>query len=367
MAHPKRPRNYAQKLPRKVRALGMRMALTAKLDMGLLRVVRNVNEATWTKTRHAVAGLTTHWRWQQAPQGQPSQDESEEVVGTVVEHAPPAGTEMLESSSSEAEVEMEEGQPEVLEGEWKLAEGFGRRPLPRLAKHRRKFEKTQGKALMKEEELSVLFVYPPSKPATEIQHFARPIRNLQKVEFLSTEELQVYHILKYRWLVMEGGAIDALALQKGQLKVEADEEEWDEIDEIPAEPETSVLETVPSAGESKTADIAISAVEATTAPKPTPVTEPNTQPTDIYPHPIHADAQVRRPSDWIVHKWRKKHGPRSMNGTFGQKNFTKTQNEARSVWRKIERMGIKPTPDMVAIGLSVKNSWPEGRQERIVP
>lgn len=58
-------------------------------------------------------------------------------------------------------------------------------------------------------DLSILFLYSPSKDPEEVEKFHRKIRNLPNVELLPTDQVLAYHILKYRWLVMEADAINA--------------------------------------------------------------------------------------------------------------------------------------------------------------
>ncbi|WVW83016.1 50S ribosomal protein L4 [Kwoniella bestiolae CBS 10118] len=162
--HPIFPKDWTQKLPRKVRYLGLKIALSSKLNSGLLRVVQNLNEGEWKGTNEASRAL------------------SNEVVRTEKEvDLEPIITEG--ESQTQRQEAVEEG------GEIQIINKFGT-----------------------SKDLSILFVYSPDKLHNEgLWNFHRSIRNIPGVELVSTDELQVYHVLKYKWLVMEGGAIDALS------------------------------------------------------------------------------------------------------------------------------------------------------------
>lgn len=56
-AHPLAPRDWAQDLPRKVRELGLKTALSGKLAMGALRVVDSFDNQEWKGTHDAVHAL----------------------------------------------------------------------------------------------------------------------------------------------------------------------------------------------------------------------------------------------------------------------------------------------------------------------
>ena len=61
----------------------------------------------------------------------------------------------------------------------------------------------------KPSELSILFVR-----AGYNEEFERVVRNIEGVEVLDIEDVQVWHLLKYRWCVMERDVVDVL--QGGQ-------------------------------------------------------------------------------------------------------------------------------------------------------
>ncbi|OXH37803.1 50S ribosomal protein L4 [Cryptococcus neoformans] len=174
--HPIFPKNWAQALPRKVRELGMRVALSSKLQTGLLRVVPNLNEAGWKGTNEARRAL--------ADGPVLPEVEDSEVQATKTDVDP------LANDAVQAAEKVNE-----LEGTVSEAASSATKPasIPRFGPAK---------------DLSVLFLYSPFKPSDEIADFVRVTRNIPGVEVLSTEEVQVYDILKYRWLVMEGEAVD---------------------------------------------------------------------------------------------------------------------------------------------------------------
>lgn len=61
--------------------------------------------------------------------------------------------------------------------------------------------------------MSILFLYSPLRTnEDELFNFSRIIRNIPNVELLSTDEVVAYDILKYRWVVLETSAVDALSM-----------------------------------------------------------------------------------------------------------------------------------------------------------
>jgi len=58
----------------------------------------------------------------------------------------------------------------------------------------------------KPSELSILFIR-----AGYDDKFERIVRNIQGVEVLDIEDVQVWHLLKYRWCVMERDVVDILS------------------------------------------------------------------------------------------------------------------------------------------------------------
>ena len=277
-AFPKRPRNYTQLLPRKIRAMGMRVALSLKLESGLLRCVKSLNEGGWTKTKEAHRAL------------------AKRVVWTSEARAIAPGT------AKEGEVSTNKSVPLSPTPRSQLTVGF------------------DGSST--KTDLSILFVYPHTKPAAEVQAFARPLRNLPGVEIMSTDEVQVYHMLKYRWLVLEAGAVDILTLTKGQPQIDERESEWED-EEL-------------QVGDPKAADIVL-------APS------------------------VKRPVRWLVHRWRKLRGRKSIRKVFGMRYASAVARESKMTWRKIEHLGIRPTPDMVAMAIAGKYVREDRTARRMVP
>ncbi|TXT07276.1 hypothetical protein VHUM_03446 [Vanrija humicola] len=137
-------RDHAQDLPRKVRELGLRTALSSKLAGGLLRVVENLNEAEWKGTNAARRALA---------------DDRETLR-------------------------------------------FG-----------------------PSKDVSILFIHSPFKPADEVNEFWRVVRNIPGVELLPTDEVVAYDVLKYRWVVLEAGAVDALSGSGLEFEFEPEVEE----------------------------------------------------------------------------------------------------------------------------------------------
>lgn len=141
--HPISPRDHAQLLPRKVRALGLSIALSSKLSSGLLKVVSNLNEPQWDGTNAARRALTHETTWTRVPGEDFEEAEVTERFGTT-------------------------------------------------------------------KDLSILFVQSPLKGRAKREAFERTVRNIDGVEVLRLDELQVYHVLKYKWCVMEQEVVELL-------------------------------------------------------------------------------------------------------------------------------------------------------------
>jgi large subunit ribosomal protein L4 len=75
--------------------------------------------------------------------------------------------------------------------------------------------------------MSILFIR-----SGEDETFERVIRNIQGVEVMNLEDVQVYHILKYKWCVMEKEAVEALTAMEMGLEafegLELEEDAWTE-------------------------------------------------------------------------------------------------------------------------------------------
>ncbi|OCF41299.1 50S ribosomal protein L4 [Kwoniella heveanensis CBS 569] len=185
--HPIKPKNWAQQLPRKVRELGLKIALSSKLSSGLLRVVQDLNEGSWTGTNDARRALCN---------------------GVVVNETPVELEPILEATEAGNESTLR-AEPE------RDIQTINRFGTP--------------------EDLSVLFLHSPAKSPEQLLEFHRVVRNIPGIELMSTDEVEAYHVLKYKWLVMEGGAVDAFS------GVEAWEEGADHLHEVePTEQPQSV-------------------------------------------------------------------------------------------------------------------------------
>ena len=179
-AHPLHPRDHSQLLNRKVRALGLATALSSKLKSGLLRVVQDLDEAGWEGTNQAQRGLCDGFALGNAVQAEPTEVPTEEVGGV---------------KPVERYIEGDAADPALLDSATAEA-ATTREPVQR-------FGPVGG--------LSILFVHSPFTPSEHLESFHRTTRNLPGIEVLSLEDMQVWHILKYKWLVIEGSAIDVLA------------------------------------------------------------------------------------------------------------------------------------------------------------
>ncbi|WVR05178.1 50S ribosomal protein L4 [Kwoniella sp. DSM 27419] len=171
--HPIKPKNWAQLLPRKVRELGLKIALSSKLSTGLLRVVNDLNEAGWTGTNEARRALC----------------DSIIVTDQAVDLEPILSPEQVSEPAAAAAADAAQPATDAFAG--KDVQVLNRFGPP--------------------DDLSILFVYSPAKPPKDIMEFHRVIRNIPGIELMSTDDVQVYHILKYKWLVMEGEAVDAFS------------------------------------------------------------------------------------------------------------------------------------------------------------
>ena len=329
-AHPIRPRDYSYHLPRKIRALGMRMALSSKLYMNNLRVVESLNEAGWTATYQAARALTSgkriaaEYAEQFGYNGDVEREEKRAARATKAlppykraalrrqhpveeeglfeeEQAAEEEEAALRAKDAEASAAGEDAvaSSEVLE-EDTAAESEEK---PQLSLEDITV-KSQGFGGPKD--LSILFLYPPTKSAREIWDFARVVRNIPGVEIMSTDDVEVYHILKFKWLVLEGGAVDSIATHAGQVAPE--------------------LPDLGAGIENTSTDIALPAEDNV-------VDDPDA---------------TRIPRMWVLDKWRKPRGSKSLIKTFGLRNANIQKLLAKRAWNKIRKEGRTATPDGVA-------------------
>jgi large subunit ribosomal protein L4 len=56
------------------------------------------------------------------------------------------------------------------------------------------------------------------------------VRNIEGVEVLSLEEVQVWHVLKYQWTVLESSVVQALEPEESGEDAEGSEEFSDEAE-----------------------------------------------------------------------------------------------------------------------------------------
>ncbi|WVQ71664.1 50S ribosomal protein L4 [Cryptococcus sp. DSM 104548] len=193
--HPIERKNWAQSLPRKVNELGLKIALSSKLQSGLLRVVHDLGEGQWSGTREARKALANGVEW----------PKSEGVVEQVPEAS--AAEELgLEEHVQEKGAEVEEQSKEQVKGDVETrVEPSGPIYTPRFGAS---------------DDLSILFLYTPWKLESELESFFRATRNIPGVQVMAADEATVYDILKSRWLVLEGGAVDHFGDDAGPLSLE---------------------------------------------------------------------------------------------------------------------------------------------------
>ena len=347
MAHPIRPRNWAQALPRKVRALGMRIALSSKLSMGLLRVVYDLDEGRWKKTGEANMALCDGWvnRITEVDDAEVNDLdpmlETETVLETASEAAEAAATEAAAEEATKmapdttagtaeqaaeaaaAAATAEEAMktaPETVTGtaaeagsETATQAFAGEAPTdpalqPELGDLANETPSEQAVEIANDEpewvtrfgrdkNLSILFLHAPDKSPEKLWPFARVLRNIPGIEIMSTTEVEVYHVLKFQWLVMEGSAVDAIVQGKGHRPVGQLE-----LDGPIADPEAETL---------------ASSV------------------------PLEDDRKKKKlPSSWDIYGWRHDTGAKSTRKVFGSKNAKVMEDQAKKA-RKVAKRLVK--------------------------
>lgn len=75
-------------------------------------------------------------------------------------------------------------------------------------------------------DISVLFIHTSDRS----ENFYRAVRNIEGVEVLSLEEVQVWHVLKYQWTVLESSVVQALEPEESGEDAEGFEEFSDEAE-----------------------------------------------------------------------------------------------------------------------------------------
>lgn len=172
--------------------LGLHVALSSKLNSGLLRVVQDLTEANWINTQSARLALS-------------------DVSAKAAAFGDSASKGMLEEEVEEADAQ-----------EVEVAVPAG--PVAKF-----------GPA----SDLSILFVYGPSVSrdgvaAKELDDkMYRFVRNMPGVDVLSVEDLQAYEVLRRKWTVLDASSVEYLAERAGQADVfEQDPAMLEELEEV---------------------------------------------------------------------------------------------------------------------------------------
>jgi large subunit ribosomal protein L4 len=90
-------------------------------------------------------------------------------------------------------------------------------------------------------DVSILFVHNGATGA-KLENFTRAVRNIEGIEVLALDEVQVWHVLKYQWTVLESSVVQALEPETGE-EAEVEEEEYNEEeneDEVEREEEQRI-------------------------------------------------------------------------------------------------------------------------------
>jgi large subunit ribosomal protein L4 len=194
--HGPHPRDFALSLPRKVQHLGLHVALSSKLQTGLLRVVKDYGEAAWTGTRTASLGL------------------SDETLAAF-------------NARKESSKGMLEETPEAAEPTLNATEAT----VPSLEKF--------GPA----GDLSITFVHGPAADITTLERIDRCVRNIPGIDVLPVEDLAAYEVLRRKWTVLDVSAVEWLGTRAGQAQLlESEEGAEAEADDVRFE-EVPVSET----------------------------------------------------------------------------------------------------------------------------
>lgn len=332
------------------------MALSSKLFMGTLRVVENLNEGQWKSTRQAKRALTRGSRLSSEYWPYPTDDANGKRLRRYEDEEDADYLEESETAEEEVTITIED----------KETSSSGHESATK-----KRHEWSDGFDQEKAGKLSILFLYPPTKPATEIWDFARPLRNIPGVEIMSTDEVETYHLLQYRWVVMEADCVDALSRHAGQIRSQA--VSFPEA-EVSRDPETvkrlvdrramnnvarhvSLTERVSRTVNSDETGIALHAPEVISLKEwrrghletARPAKEPTIAP-------------MRRDHVWLMNKWRRHVGKKSLLKTFGHKPAYGFRLKAVRAWKKIRRAGMYATPDRVAMEI---NAGKEGGRRSV--
>lgn len=168
---------------------------------------------------------------------------------------------------------------------------------------------------------------------------------------MSTDQVQVFHILHYDWIVMEGGCIDEIGKHAGQVYMPATPFPEASVDdkgvEAPQSTAVAVVSRVTKSkakkgekGEAKEGEVQVAKKWEPGMIETTPPKKPRTK------------TYMPKPQWWILHGWRKLRGRKSMRKAFGQKNSDAYQLIAKRAWKKIRRSGRYATPERVAMEIN---------------
>ncbi|GHJ84333.1 hypothetical protein NliqN6_0735 [Naganishia liquefaciens] len=174
--HGPHPRDFAQALPRKVQHLGLHVALSSKLQSGLLRVIQDYGEADWSGTRDASIALSD-----ENPVAFKARQES--AKGMLEERF-----EADESASPTAQETVETMSSSLIK--------FGPR-----------------------DDLSITFVHGPATEIATLEKIDRCLRNIPGIDILPVEDLAAYEVLLRKWIVMDVSAVEWLAARAGQSEL----------------------------------------------------------------------------------------------------------------------------------------------------
>ncbi|KAJ9105476.1 hypothetical protein QFC21_001847 [Naganishia friedmannii] len=198
--HGPHPRDFALSLPRKVQHLGLHVALSSKLQTGLLRIVKDYGEAAWTGTRTASLALSDDT----LAAFNARKDSSKGMLEETLEAA--------ESTANAAEA-----------------------TVPSLEK----FGPTG--------DLSITFVHGPAADIATLERIDRCLRNIPGIDVLPVEDLAAYEVLRRKWTVLDVSAVEWLGARAGQAQLlEVEEGAEAEADDVRFE-EVPVSETSTSA------------------------------------------------------------------------------------------------------------------------
>jgi hypothetical protein len=306
--------------------MGMRIALSAKLNMGLFRVVKDFNEGQWTKTKQANAALSDGWL--KPVELEPIAAQPVIANGVINSEESPVTIEVEEAITDEIvirKLNVEKatsadatGASDATEAEVSSAVNdiYDTRSIPDVSEEVVP-EKLWISRFGKTGKLSILFVHDPKKDPESLWSFARVVRNLPGIEILTTTELQVWHVLKYRWLVMEGSAVDHISKM---IRSSMDSQPSIVLDE-----------------DLQKASVALNRALITdndTITLPAVIPDASSESSQIF-------AKMPSAKRWAIHTWRKPSGSRSVVRALGFRQAAAIAKKAKKVSRKQQREGVR--------------------------